>query len=289
MAMPMGGALNSIDEPMKVSISLDSLGQAQHQAAQHACACLCGLPAHVQLNSSDPEFRVAQALRQSQLSLSVCGVFGDTSYAFRPPPGLNLPTPRALGESEEPWKLHGAASTCSTTDGSIQEFDDTEDEFVVPTARRMGIATRSHVWAKTTVLMQNIPNRHSRTLLQAIIDEAGFRGSYNFLYLPADFRTKVSFGYAFLNFMCQDDAERFMQHFRGFSSWGSNSMKVCSVSWSGAQGGLEALVQKYRNCSVMHGIVPDEFKPVLFHNSERITFPEPTTRVRKPRLPGQHA
>jgi len=249
MAMPVGGALNSIDEPMKVSIS------------------------HVQLNSSNPEFRVAQAL----------------PYAFRPPPGLNLPTPRALGESEEPWKLHGAASTCSTTDGSIQEFDDTEDEFVVPTARRMGIATRSRIWAKTTVLMQNIPNRHSRTLLQAIIDEAGFRGSYNFLYLPADFRTKVSFGYAFLNFMCQDDAERFMQHFRGFSSWGSNSMKVCSVSWSGAQGGLEALVQKYRNCSVMHGIVPDEFKPVLFHNSERITFPEPTTRVRKPRLPGQHA
>jgi len=288
--------------PMKVSTSLDSERHWARQREirsellnenarlQEACARLRGLPTDVQINQSYADLQAmqqAQALLQSRRMLSMRDSIG-VSHAFRPPPGLDLPTQGALGESSQLWNPCGAASTCSTSEGSSQESDDTDREFEVLSARRTRTVRHTNP-DKTTVLMQNIPNRHNRDMLQAIINEAGFRGTYDFLYLPADFRTKVSFGYAFLNFLCQAEAERFMQHFNGFSSWGSNSTKVCSVIWSEAQSGLESLFQKYRNCTVMHASVPDEFKPILLQKGERIDFPAPTTRVRKPRLPGQQA
>jgi hypothetical protein len=137
----------------------------------------------------------------------------------------------------------------------------------------------------TTVIMQNIPNRHTRSMLLALLDRAGFFGAYDMVYLPTDFATKVSFGYAFVSLVSAVEAERFKAHFCGFKSWGCTSEKVCNVIRSGTQGGLEALIQRYRNCSVMHASVPDEFKPALFAQGKRVSFPAPTQKIRKPRGP----
>lgn len=42
---------------------------------------------------------------------------------------------------------------------------------------------------------------------------------------------------------------------------------------------------RYRDSPIMHGSVPDEFKPVIFEagTGRRVDFPEPTKKLRAPR------
>jgi len=136
---------------------------------------------------------------------------------------------------------------------------------------------------RTTVMMRNIPNNISRAQLLSILDNEGFAGAYDLLYLPIDLKNKVGLGYAFVNFVSHGAAEGFAHHFRGFMNWNMQSEKVCEVTWSDALQGLEEHVERYRDCPVMHESIPDEFKPVLFQDGVRVAFPEPTKRIRAPR------
>ncbi len=51
---------------------------------------------------------------------------------------------------------------------------------------------------RTTLMVKNIPNKYTQKMLLATIDE-GFRGHYDFFYLPIDFKNKCNVGYAFIN------------------------------------------------------------------------------------------
>jgi hypothetical protein len=136
---------------------------------------------------------------------------------------------------------------------------------------------------RTTVMMRNIPNNVTREQLLKIIDEEGFQGAFDLLYLPVDLKNKVGLGYALVNFVSNEKAVSFSEYFTGFSDWKMQSEKVCAVKWSDALQGLEEHVERYRDCPVMHESIPDEFKPVLFKDGERVPFPEPTKRIRAPR------
>ncbi|CAE7621292.1 ML3, partial [Symbiodinium sp. CCMP2456] len=52
---------------------------------------------------------------------------------------------------------------------------------------------------RTTVMLRNLPNNYTRDMLLELIDSMGFRGQYDFLYLPIDFQTHACLGYAFVN------------------------------------------------------------------------------------------
>ena len=54
---------------------------------------------------------------------------------------------------------------------------------------------------RTTVMLRNMPNNYSRTMLLELLDAEGFAGQYDFLYLPMDFQSRASLGYAFINFV----------------------------------------------------------------------------------------
>jgi hypothetical protein len=136
---------------------------------------------------------------------------------------------------------------------------------------------------KTTLMLRNIPNCYSRTLLLELLDERGFKGSYNLVYLPIDFNTSCGFGYAFVNFVSTESAEFFMSQLQGYQSWATPSDKVLDVTWSNAHQGFEAHVERYRNSPMMHETVPDELKPVIFVSGERVPFPPPTKKPRAPR------
>jgi len=121
-------------------------------------------------------------------------------------------------------------------------------------------------------------------MLLAVLDQQGFAGTYDMVYMPHDLSSQMALGYAFVNFRSHDEAAKFIRELNGFAAWGRKSGKVCSVAWSDMQGDLEAHVERYRNCAVMHGAVPDEFKPVIFNAcGERMPFPRPVRRLRKPR------
>lgn len=136
----------------------------------------------------------------------------------------------------------------------------------------------------TTVMMRNIPNDYSGAMLLDLLDEHGFKGLYNLVYLPMDYHRQAGFGYAFIDFVSTEEAQRFRTQFEGFSDWGLVSHKICNVSWSDALQGVRAHIDRYRNSPVMHDAVPDEFKPMLFESGERVPFPAPTKSIRAPRL-----
>jgi len=137
---------------------------------------------------------------------------------------------------------------------------------------------------RTTVMLRNLPNNYTRDMLLELIDSRGFKGQYDFLYLPIDFQTYACLGYAFVNLISPAASQRFWREFDGFRSWSLPSKKVCYVSWSGPHQGLEAHVERYRNSPVMHQDVLDEFKPVLFKDGVRVLFPLPSKSIRPPRV-----
>eukprot|EP00928_Gymnodinium_smaydae_P000748 TRINITY_DN1028_c0_g1_i17.p1 TRINITY_DN1028_c0_g1~~TRINITY_DN1028_c0_g1_i17.p1 ORF type:complete len:321 (+),score=60.47 TRINITY_DN1028_c0_g1_i17:81-1043(+) len=59
---------------------------------------------------------------------------------------------------------------------------------------------------RTTVMLRNLPNNYSRMMLTDMIDNEGFAGKYDFVYLPMDFSTQACLGYAFVNLMDPADA-----------------------------------------------------------------------------------
>jgi len=136
----------------------------------------------------------------------------------------------------------------------------------------------------TTVIMRKLPKTLSRDGIIALMDEQGFKGSYDLVYAPVDFATRSGLGYVFVNLVSPEAAKSFVDAFHGFSNWPSVSSKVCEVSWSCELQGLEAHVQRYRDSPVLHESVPDIFRPVLFKHGERIAFPPPTKVIKQPRL-----
>jgi len=154
----------------------------------------------------------------------------------------------------------------------------------------MGLINALNVFphGHTTVMMRNIPNNFSREQLLELMNDEGFKGRYDLLYLPMDLKKKVGLGYAFINFVGNEDAEDFGKHFQGFTGWDiggfhKQSEKICEVKWSDVLQGVHDHVERYRDCPVMHESIPDEFKPILFKDGERIAFPSPTKKLRAPR------
>lgn len=133
-------------------------------------------------------------------------------------------------------------------------------------------------------MLRNVPNNYTRAMLLGMLDDEGFAGCYDFLYLPVDFNSGACLGYAFVNLVDPSFVERFWVTFDGYARWLLPSRKVCRVSWSGPHQGLEAHVARYRNSPVMHETVRDEFKPVLFSNGYRMAFPGPSKLPRAPRI-----
>lgn len=136
---------------------------------------------------------------------------------------------------------------------------------------------------RTTLLIRNLPNNMSREMLMDLLDAQGFAGCYDFVYLPIDFQRRAGFGYAFVNCTTPANAQRMMDHFHHFSNWSSSSStKVCEVCWCQHSQGFNSQVQRFRNNTVMHASVPDEFKPIVLKNGVRKPFPPPTRTIDPP-------
>lgn len=136
----------------------------------------------------------------------------------------------------------------------------------------------------TTLMVKNLPNDYTRDMVLELLDDKGFKGKYDFIYVPVDFKRWAGLGYAFVNMLTHRDALELQEKLNGYATWKKMSSKVCEVAWGEPYQGLDAHIQRYRNSPVMHPDVPDEAKPVIFENGERKKFPEPTKRIQAPRL-----
>lgn len=131
----------------------------------------------------------------------------------------------------------------------------------------------------TTVMLRNIPNKYTREMLveQVSID---FKGQFDFMYLPIDFRNRCNVGYSFINFRCQDYCKRFVENFDGVDAQvclpGLNSRKIVEVTPARVQG-LEENVERLRKSPVMHQLKDHpEWMPILFdEHGQQAPFPLP--------------
>lgn len=134
--------------------------------------------------------------------------------------------------------------------------------------------------SRTTVMIRNLPKSFTRDMLIELMDSEGYAGRYDFLYLPVDFSSGVSLGYAFVNLIAHLDADHFFHNFTGASCTGEG----CSVSWSDPHQGYLQHVERYRNSPVMHEQVPDEWKPIVLGEGTRVPFPAPTKQIKAPKI-----
>lgn len=103
----------------------------------------------------------------------------------------------------------------------------------------------------TTLMIRNIPNRYTQQELIAELEDLGFAGSFNFLYIPLDKGTMSNVGYAFVNFVNTDWANRCILTFQGyrFKRHRKSSGKIAAISTAHLQG-LEANLAHYEKSAV---------------------------------------
>ncbi|XP_047312133.1 protein MEI2-like 2 [Impatiens glandulifera] len=115
---------------------------------------------------------------------------------------------------------------------------------------------------RTTLMIKNIPNKYTSKMLLGTIDEKHM-GTYDFLYLPIDFKNKCNVGYAFINMMSPSHIISFYESFNGKKWEKFNSEKVASLAYARIQG-KAALVSHFQNSSLMNE--DKRCRPILFHS-----------------------
>ncbi|GLT52570.1 hypothetical protein SLA2020_259030 [Shorea laevis] len=115
---------------------------------------------------------------------------------------------------------------------------------------------------RTTLMIKNIPNKYTSKMLLAAIDE-NHLGTYDFLYLPIDFKNKCNVGYAFINMLSPSLIIPFYEAFNGKKWEKFNSEKVASLAYARIQG-KAALVIHFQNSSLMNE--DKRCRPIVFHS-----------------------
>ncbi|KAK4484587.1 hypothetical protein RD792_007171 [Penstemon davidsonii] len=114
--------------------------------------------------------------------------------------------------------------------------------------------------SRTTLMIKNIPNKYTSKMLLTAIDET-HKGTYDFLYLPIDFKNKCNVGYAFINMVSPSHIISFYEAFNGKKWEKFNSEKVASLAYARIQG-KTALVSHFQNSSLMNE--DKRCRPILF-------------------------
>ncbi|XP_010536580.1 PREDICTED: protein MEI2-like 4 isoform X2 [Tarenaya hassleriana] len=115
--------------------------------------------------------------------------------------------------------------------------------------------------SRTTLMVKNIPNKYTSKMLLAAIDEH-CKGTYDFIYLPIDFKNKCNVGYAFINMTDPKNIIPFHKAFDGKKWEKFNSEKVASIAYARIQG-KAALIAHFQNSSLMNE--DKRCRPILFH------------------------
>lgn len=166
-----------------------------------------------------------------------------------------------------------------------------------------------------TCVRMDVPESYSRERLKRLLDEREI--DYDFIYLPFDWGDKQrrnkpwrtnqqgrqpgvapNKGYAFVNCVTHEEAQRMMDTLKGFHEWGVPCDKKCNVvvayvtdrSKGDAQTirkGRDEHVEFYRKNPVMHADVKDEYKPAIYDGpvgaKVLADFPRNESEIKKPR------
>jgi hypothetical protein len=112
---------------------------------------------------------------------------------------------------------------------------------------------------RTTLMIKNIPNKYSQTMLIESINR-NHAMTFDFIYLPIDFKNRCNVGYAFINFVDFRYIPRFYKEFDGKKWEKFNSEKVCALSYARIQGRAN-LEKHFQSSSIM--VQEKAMRPVI--------------------------
>jgi len=134
----------------------------------------------------------------------------------------------------------------------------------------------SEAEVQTTLKLTGLSVTATRSSLLELVDSQGLAGEYDFVYLPADFKSiGRGLGYAFVNFVSEESALTALRLLA--------TSAAMDVRWSDTQG-LDTYIERFRNSPLMHDDVLDEAKPVVFRQGVRVAFPPPTRAITRPHM-----
>eukprot|EP00930_Biecheleria_cincta_P062166 TRINITY_DN47671_c0_g1_i1.p1 TRINITY_DN47671_c0_g1~~TRINITY_DN47671_c0_g1_i1.p1 ORF type:complete len:391 (-),score=78.62 TRINITY_DN47671_c0_g1_i1:80-1198(-) len=138
-------------------------------------------------------------------------------------------------------------------------------------------------WADIfTVMLRNIPNKYNQQTLCQELNNAGFAGLYDFVYLPIDMDTEANKGYAFINFVDPSCAWTFKSQFDNRKMSRFNSCKIVKVMPAALQG-FDANYAHYSAARVTRG--DPKARPLFLrepHYTQR-TRASPSASANKPK------
>lgn len=123
---------------------------------------------------------------------------------------------------------------------------------------------------RATIMIKNIPNKFNREILLTTIDQH-FKGTYDLFILPNDGNRNKNFGYSFINFTSSYYIPYFYFMFNNKKWAGTNSKKICEITYSKVQGRAN-LLSYYTNKIIFFNnnwnvvtseqkyIIPNEYK-----------------------------
>jgi hypothetical protein len=125
-----------------------------------------------------------------------------------------------------------------------------------PLAKEEGERVRQQVLVEkaTTLLVRNVPYRVVRAEFLERLDEAGFAGSYDLVFLPFDLQSLKWKGYVFVNFCTPADAARFCLAASDIRIAGQHSILEPSISKT--QGYLDTLARIEQSLNVITPPIP---------------------------------
>ena len=115
---------------------------------------------------------------------------------------------------------------------------------------------------RTTLMIKNIPNKYTQAMLLESINRNNIF-TFDFMYLPIDFKNKCNVGYAFINFIDFKYIPSFYKEFDGKKWEKFNSEKICALSYARIQG--RSSLEKHFQCSSIM-IQEKNMQPLIFSN-----------------------
>ncbi|KNC99438.1 uncharacterized protein SPPG_05679 [Spizellomyces punctatus DAOM BR117] len=221
------------------------------------------------------ESDVDQAILQSAVAGPQCKASRLKNVAHSSPRMSPMASPKYLMDTTA---VHSPASEPTSPSTPVPP----PTQHAIPTGNELNLYNIAMGYdARTTFMIRNIPNKYTQQMLVYFLNKT-HKGQYNFLYLRMDFKNRCNVGYAFINFTGPPAVLSFAERVVG-KKWSKfNSDKVCTLSYANIQG-QDALIQKFRNSSVM--LEDPSYRPKIFYTAgplcgEEEPFPEPTTAIR---------
>lgn len=158
-----------------------------------------------------------------------------------------LPLPEKFGiapnvDEQSPWRGHagfflGAYTLCAGDENLVSEVAAGKNTKLQSAEQELEKAEPAEPAEPTSIMLRNIACRLSQEDIANILDAAGLRNRYDWIYTPRlKTRRSSNLGYAFINFKTGVDAQRCRDTFDGKSFGPGRSEKTCQVVPANNQG-----------------------------------------------------